>query len=138
MKKETRKFITYLFPGSFFPESVSDRVKSFDVPTKVPLDCYSFYFSTTEYVSDGKQEFTGETKRVGSTYYIGESIPVDEITEPDSDILKSNIRNNSPTKRGIKTHLGNWQMETENSIVLSPENVVFGKPRLYTNFKRKK
>lgn len=141
MKIENRINITYLFPGAFFPESTSKQVKSTDLPKTVPADCYGFYFTETEVAVslDGK-EFVGKTKTVSPTYIIGEAIHVDKIPAidrgQDTDILKSNIRNNSPTKTGIKTHLGNWQMESETMTAVSPSQFKFGKPEIYTNVKK--
>lgn len=138
MKIENRIDIVYLYPGSFFPESSSERVKSTDIPKTVPSDCYGFYFTETEVAVslDGKEYF-GNTKAVSKTYIIGESIHVDEILETDCgqsmDILKTNIRNNSPTQTAIKTHLGNWQMETDTMVAISPNQFRFGKPTIYKN-----
>lgn len=141
MKTENRINIVYLYPGTFFPEVSSERVKSIDIPETVPADCYGFYFTETEIAVslDGK-EFTGDTKTVSKTYIIGETIHVDKIPATilgrDTDILKSNIRNNSPTKTAIKTHLGNWQMEDETHVAISPTKLKFGKPMFYDNFKK--
>ena len=137
MKKETRKYITYLFPGSFFPESSTQRVDSFDVPSSIPSDCFSFSFSEVDIVVDGKNEYKGESRNIGKQYYIGKTIHVDDIVGEEYDILRTNVRNNSPTKRAIKTHLGNWQVETENCVILSESSVKFGKPMLYTKMKDK-
>lgn len=140
MKTEKRLFITYLFPGTFFPESSEKLVKSTDIPTTVPADCYGFYFSETEYAVDGQKEFIGKTKRLGKTIMIGESIHVDNIPAmdrgQDTNILKCNIENNSPTKRGIKTHLGNWQMEDKDTIAMPASSFEFGKPMIYENWKK--
>lgn len=141
MKTEKRIFITYLFPGAFFPESSSEVVKNTDMPTTIPADCYGFYFTETEYVVDGKKEFVGETKTLTKTFIIGEAIHVDKIPEfdrkQDTEILKSNIRNNSPTKTGIKTHLGNWQIESETMVAVSPSRFKFDKPMIYENMEKK-
>ena len=138
MKTENRINIIYLYPGSFFPESSSERVKSTDIPKMVPADCYGFYFTETEVAVslDGKEYF-GDTKTVSKTYIIGESIHADKIPATDrgqdTDILKTNIRNNSPTQTAIKTHLGNWQMETDTMVSISPNQFEFGKPTIYQN-----
>ncbi len=141
MKIENRIKIIYLYPGSFFPETSSKRVRSTNIPNTVPADCYGFYFTETEVAVslDGK-EFVGKTKTVSPTYIIGEAVPVDKIPSmdrgQDTDILKSNIRTNSPTKTGIKTHLGNWQMENDSMVAVSPLKFKFGKPKIYTNIKK--
>lgn len=135
MKTEKRIFITYLFPGIFFPEEITKQVKTTDMPTTVPSDSFGFYFTETEYVVDGEKEFVGKTKTLTKTFLIGEAIHVDNIPSIDrgqnTDILKSNIRSNSPTKTGIKTRLGNWQWEDETREAVSPSKFKFGKPEIY-------
>lgn len=136
MKTEKRITITYLYPGSFFPETSSEIVKTLDFPRIVPSDCYGFYFTQTEVAIslDGK-EYIGESKQIGKTYVIGESIPVVPAIDcgQDTDILKSNIRNNSSTKTAIKTHLGNWQMESHDVTSISPAYFTFSSPKFYKN-----
>lgn len=141
MRTEKRVNIVYLYPGAFFPETSSKRVKSTKIPTSVPADCYGFYFTETEVAIalDGK-EFLGETKTVGKTYIIGEAIHVDNIPSmdrgQDTHILKINTQNNSPTKTAIKTHLGNWQIENETMVAVSPSRFFFSTPTIYKNFKK--
>lgn len=136
MKTEKRINIVYLYPGAFFPETSSQRVKSTKIPKTVPADCYGFYFTETEVAVslDGK-EYSGDIKTVSKTYIIGEAIHVDKIPTidrgQDTDILKTNIRNNSPTQTAIKTHLGNWQMETDTMVAISPNKFKFGEPTIY-------
>lgn len=143
MKIEKRITITYLYPGSFFSEKSSERVKSTDIPKTVPADCYGFYFTETEVaVSLEGKEFIGDSKSLGKTYIIGEAIHVNDIPEfldgQDTDILKTNIRNNSPTNKGIKTHIGTWQAENDTTVAISPEQFEFGKPKIYENFGKNK
>ena len=141
MKKETRIFITYLYPGSFFPEESSKQVKTSDIPKTIPSDCFGFKFHQTDVVieDDGK-EYVGKSKSIGKTYIIGESIHVDNIPlidrGQDTDTLKSNVRNNSPTKTAIKTHLGNWQMEDDCHVSISPKLFMFGKPDIYKKYEK--
>lgn len=141
MKKENRIFIHFLYPGSFFPEQTCERVETTNLPKTVPSDCFGFYFTQTEYVIDGKEEFAGKTKTLSKTYIIGESILVDDIPDKeggrDNNILKSNITCNSPNKRGIKTHIGNWQWEDEYRVAISPRLFEFTDPVVYKNFKKK-
>jgi len=141
MKKETRIFITYLYPGAFFPEELTKQVKTSDIPKKVPSDCFGFKFYQTDVViDDNGKEYIGKSKSIGKTYIIGESIHVDDIPlidrGQDTDTLKSNIRNNSPTKTAIKTHLGNWQMEDGGHVSISPKLFTFDKPDIYQNIKK--
>jgi hypothetical protein len=140
MKKEKRIFMEMLFPGSFFPESNTKQVESADIPKSIPMDCYGFSFSETEYVIDGKNEYAGETKKLGKTYIIGEAVPLDKIPDMidgrDTRILKGNIDCNSPTKTAIKTHMGTWQMEDGYHTSISPNRFKFDPPLMYKNFKK--
>lgn len=141
MKTEKQLFITYFFPGSFFSEQKSERVTSTDIPKTIPLDCYGFHFSETEYVIgfDGK-EFVGETKRISNMFIIGEEHHVSTIPDVDergdTSILKSNIKNNSKTGIGIKTHLGSWQVKGDDTTVISEKDVKFSKPMIYEKFRK--
>ena len=135
MTKENRTFITFLFPGSFFPEEVVERVKNSDIPKSIPSDCFGFRFHEAEFVIDGKKEFVGEAKNKSKTFIVGEAIPLaqipDEIDGRDTKILKGNIEFNSPTKTAIKTHLGNWQMEDGYHVAISVKKFKLGKPMIY-------
>jgi hypothetical protein len=137
MKTENRIFITYLFPGSFFPEEITIRVLSASIPKTIPKDCFGFRFTETEFVIDGEKEFIGKSKPLGKTYIIGEAIPLvkipDEIDGRDTRILKGNIEFNSPTKTAIRTHLGNWQQEDECHEAIPVSQFKLGKAMYYTN-----
>lgn len=141
MKTENRITITYLYPGAFCSETSSEKVNSVNIPKEVPVDCYGFYFTETEVAVslDGKEYF-GKSNQVSKTYIIGEAIHVDDIPETDNigstEILKINIQNNSPTKRGIKSHLGVWQIEDDRTVAISPKQFEFGKPKIYENFRK--
>lgn len=136
MKKETRKFITYYMPGSFVAETVTERVNSFDIPKSVPLDCYAFKFHSTEFVIDGKKEFAGDTKQDKAFHLIGKPVPASQLPQDDQHrILRSNIECNSPTKRGVLTHLGNWQMEDKHTVIHDPKSFTFTKPLIWKNIK---
>jgi hypothetical protein len=138
MTKTKKITITYLFPGALFPETTTKEVNNTDIPKTIPADCYGFYFEETEYAVDGKETFVGKTKQLGKTYLIGEAIHVSKIPKmdrgQDTDILKSNIESNSPTKTGIKCHTGNWQMEDENNVCLPVSQFKIGKPMIYENW----
>jgi hypothetical protein len=137
---EKRINIHYLYPGAFFPETSSQTVQSTDIPKEIPADCYGFYFTETEIAHVDDKEFVGKTQTVSKTYIVGEAIPVDKIPSidrgQDTHILKTNIRNNSPTLTGIKTHLGSWQMESDDMVAISPRQFKFDKPTIYKNVKK--
>lgn len=144
MKKEKNITITYLFPGSFFSESSEENVRDTNIPKSIPADCFGFEFYETEYIIDEstKKKFTGERKKIGKTYLIGDLIHIDDIPEIDEfgrncDILKANIRCNSSSKRGIKCRTGNWQLDNGEVIVLSPSEFKITEPRLYKNYAAK-
>lgn len=132
MKKETRIYITYLFPGSFVPEEATRQVKNTDIPKTIPRDCFAFRFHETEFVIDGKKEFVGKSKDLSKTYVVGEAIPLAKLPKDEAHaILRSNIEHNSPTKTAIKTHLGNWQMEDANHVAIPVSKFTLGDPMYY-------
>lgn len=131
-----RKFITFYTPGTFFPESVTQEVQSYDIPRKIPRDVYAFQFSETSFSIEGGEEFRGKTEDKSSRHYIGSVVHVDDIPNTDQlRILRGNITSNSPTKEGIKTHLGNWQIFNHNSVVHSPSEFEFSEPLIWKNIK---
>jgi hypothetical protein len=140
MKLENRIYLTLLFPGSFFPEESTKEVETSNIPIELPSDCFGFYFSKKECVVNGESVYDGKTERVGKTFIIGRPIYVDDIPDTDrgqsTNILKANIRNNSPTKTAIKTHLGNWQQEDDFHVAISPTKFKFGPPAFYKNLKK--
>ncbi len=132
MRKETRIFITYLFPGSFVPEEATKQVKTTDMPKTIPKDCFGFSFHQTEYVIDEGKEYVGKTTSLSKTYIVGEAIPLDKIPDTQANrILRSNVEYNSPTKTAIRSHLGNWQWEDQNRVVISPSKFKLGKAMYY-------
>jgi hypothetical protein len=136
MQTIKRKYITYDMPGSFFPESHTQEVKSFDIPESVPLDCFAFQFHETEFVVNGKKEYEGDTVKQNKRHFIGWLVPLAKMPKGEKyAILCGNIERNSPTKTGIKTHLGNWQQEDKGSIVHAPSDFTFTKPLIYKNIK---
>lgn len=135
--KITKKFVTFSFPGSFVSEESTHEVQSFEIPA-IPSDCFGFRFHETDYLKDGDEEYVGKTRYQDKVYLIGEKVHIDAIPETSENrILRANIRNNSATHEGVKTHLGNWQLVDENTIILSPEEVRFTKPAIYENFRDK-
>lgn len=142
MKIKKKIEITYLFPGFFFSETVVKKVKNKNIPTTVPSDCYGFYFSETDCVTLGKMEFGGKTTIDDKIYLIGESFRFDKIpwfdpkTKQCNDIIIRRIRVSSPTLTGIKTRMGNWQIETDKTVVLPPHQFKYEKPKVYKNVEK--
>ena len=135
--KTTRKYITIQMPGSFFPEETVQRVESFDVPKKLPLDCFAFQFHETEFIVDGKKEYEGDTKRQDKRHLIGWKVPLANIPNDDRhSILRCNIECNSPTKTAVRTHLGNWQAHDKNVIVHDPSEFAFTAPLIWKKIKQ--
>lgn len=135
MKKYTKRFVKFYYPGLFFSEESTKEVKSFDIESlKVPSDAFGFSFFETDYVKEVKEEFEGKTRSIKPRYLIGEKIHLDAIPDTsDNHILRSNIENNSATKEAVKTHLGNWQsFDGPGIIVISPKSVRFCKPQIYS------
>lgn len=134
-----RHHAVYDYPGSFFPESTS---RSLDEPTLTAAIAagpdeddyftkdgwYAVTISTvTEklFTADGEEAWVkqGDTVTVGK-WVVGERIHYSDIEDTrDNAILISNIRGNSKDGFGVKTRRGNWQIASDFTHVVSPEEV---------------
>lgn len=132
--KENRKFITFYLPGSFFSEEVTQPVESFAIPKQIPRDAFAFAFSQYDVVIDGGKEFKGDTKFERAKHMIGRIVHADDIQPTkDNNILIGNIRNNSPTQEGVRTHLGTWQTKDEDTVIHAPSEFEFIEPLIWKN-----
>lgn len=128
----TRNYITWYTPGSFFPEEVTQEVPNFTIPIEIPSDVYAFRFHSTEFVLNKGKEYRGDTTRQPKLYFIGIAVPVDSIPNTgEFDILKTNIKCNSPTKEGLLTIQLNWQYVGEEMVLIRPDEVKFIAPLIY-------
>jgi hypothetical protein len=132
--KETRKYITYYMPGSFFPESHTERVESFVTPKTLPKDCFGFDFHETDFIVDEGKDFAGATRKVGVRNLVGWIVPMNDIPDNDNySILKGNIERNSPSKEAVRTRMGNWQMNDGDNTVLDPSSFSYSEPLFWKN-----
>lgn len=112
MKKELKRFVTFLAPGAFVGESWTQDIESAD-PMEVtwPTNAYAFTMHEREDVVDGETRYSGKAVQIGPMYY-----------HPDSKIetleeVKRNPRRGSSLvgnmecnewDRVIWTRWGNW------------------------------
>lgn len=116
------KRVTFLFPGTFWPEERIEPVDDFD-PKKVtiPENCFAFEFSTGRWVEDdtGTRFWAPSNKEPGRVYVGGEVFPADALPEEASDILQRNALYNG-WKHLIRCRTGNWQPFTEEDRQVAP------------------
>lgn len=80
MKKTTKKYVEYLYPGLLFSETSSMEIDHND-PMKVEEKerAIGFRFYEKEFVIDGKEQFEGKRNNVSNWYYIGKRLTFDEV-----------------------------------------------------------
>ena len=116
MNHVRKTYIEFLYPGSFFNESSTQKVKTRDVSkVKVPKNAFGFkFFDILSVVvdTDGKKvQLTSEQTNVSPMYYYGGKLyTVAELKRefPNNYILVSNIEGNG-YKKAILCRTGNWQ-----------------------------
>lgn len=116
-------FVTFLYPGSFFPEESTVAVESWDPEpwrnweASRPYRPFAFYFTTRE---RGDADLDSrQTAKSGRYYLGGETFHVDELPQDESHrILRSNIAQHEG-KTAIRCSTGNWQP-------FLPEDTLFG------------
>lgn len=105
--------VTFLLPGSFFPETLTRNVESHDArPDDIPANAFAYEFSIRRFVKNDitGEEFEGERERVpGRTYIGGKIMSADELPE---GTLKFNCKANR-WAHVIQCRTGNWQPFTE-------------------------
>ena len=111
-----KTYIEFFYPGSFFSESSTQKVKTRDVSrVKVPKNAFGFkFFDILSVVVDAagkKVLLTSERINVSPMhYYGGKPYTVAELKRefPNERTLISNIENNGYWK-AIRCRTGNWQ-----------------------------
>lgn len=130
----------YLYPGSFFPESIHREI---DAPTlqaaiaAAPQETEGTYFvkdgwyaveifTITEkrfVADDGEETWIKQGKPEKHTAIVGHLVHIDSIPDDDEHrILRSNVRSNSREPwvgYAVKTRAGNWQVASDWDEVVS-------------------
>ena len=123
MKKH---FITFLYPGTFFPEESTQEVDSWDPEpwrnwqASLTYKPFCFYFTTRER-GEGDLD-SHQTAKSGRYYLGGEVVHVDQIPKDDNNrILISNL-SQYEGKVGIRCLTGNWQPFTPEDTLLEAKS----------------
>ena len=106
-------FITFLYPGVFFPEEATQAVESWDPApwqnweASLSYRPFAFYFTTRE---RGDADLDSrQTAKSGRYYLGGEVIHLSNLPEDEAhSILRSNI-SQFAGQNAIKCSTGNWQ-----------------------------
>ncbi len=135
-------WVKWLTPGVFMPEEANRKITTRDLSKlEIPRDVYTFTFYDIKTVNatdeEGKPHEISTTINTSPRYLIGEVFTLEEIeaftkvAPLEYRALAFNVEQWSDTKRGVRTHLGNWQPLLEDDIVLSKEDVKFTEPVLH-------
>lgn len=103
-------YVTFLFPGSFFSESKSEKVLSREVRITAPKGSFGYYFwDRQETVSEGETLF-GERKNDSGMHYFGETFTVEQVKAlpGDHETLVWNMEMNK-YPLVVRTICGNFQ-----------------------------
>lgn len=145
MKKTTKKYVEYLYPGLIVSETSREEVDHHD-PTKVHerKNVIGFRFVEQEFIISDGEEFIGKEKNCTNWYYIGKRLTLDEVKErfkndPKYSILISNMENNH-IHSVCMTRFGNF-MPMENGDVtleeyISNDNKTKSVIQMFSNLKK--
>ncbi|PRY33857.1 hypothetical protein CLV58_1196 [Spirosoma oryzae] len=110
----TKHFVEYLYPGSFFSESIIEEVLVRDIFLPVKTNGYlgepfGYRFYDQTIVNTSTETLTGSKQNVSGTYYFGKTYSQDEVKlVGGTDILVDNMRMNR-WEKVVKTNRGNFQ-----------------------------
>lgn len=127
MKKTTKKYVEYLYPGLIASETSREVIDHND-PTKVNVseNAIGFRFVEQEFVIDGDEEFKGKEKNYTNWFYIGKRLTLADVEkrfgkDPKYSILISNMKNNH-IDSVCMTRFGNF-MSMENGDITLDEYI---------------
>ncbi|KKU53877.1 MAG: hypothetical protein UX77_C0036G0008, partial [Parcubacteria group bacterium GW2011_GWA1_47_11] len=115
MNHVRKTYIEFLYPGSFFNESSTQKVKTRDVSkVKVPKNAFGFKFfdilSVVVDVGGKKVKLASEQTNVSPMHYYGGKLyTVAELKcDLSNDLLVKNVEGEG-CKKAILCRTGNWQ-----------------------------
>lgn len=123
MKKTTKKYVEYLYPGLIVSETSRKEIDHTD-PAKVIVDenTIGFRFVEQEFVIDGDEEYKGKEKNHTNWFYIGKRLTLAEVkrrfgNNTEYSILISNMENNN-INSVCMTKFGNFMPMEDADITL--------------------
>lgn len=122
MKKVTKRFARFWYPGLMFGESTDQEIGDKDINSlKFPEHAYAFQIIERQDVVEGTKVYKGEEKVSGFYYHADSKVETIEELKRNpkaSEILISNMKNNKWDKI-VWSRFGNWpQNFTKNDVVL--------------------
>lgn len=105
-----KHYVTFLFPGSFYPEETIVQIDSRESTFDIPGNCFAYYLWDRIEVVQGDETLYGERKNKTGRFYFGEVLTIDDVKSkyPESKILISNMEMNN-WKKIVRTRRGNFQ-----------------------------
>ena len=106
----TKHYVEFYYPGSFFPETQVEEIKSRKAKLTIPKRCYAYSFFDLEEIQKNGETLTGDRKNQSRMTYFGTEYTLTELEKqfPKERVLISNIKNNGYLS-AVKTRRGNWQ-----------------------------
>lgn len=113
-----KHYVTFLFPGSFYPEESTKEISSREEKIDAPENCFAYEFWDRNEIEQDGEILRGKAINKSGRYYFGEVFDQQQVADlvPDNSTLLFNMKCNGWDKL-IKTRKGNWQP-------LMPEDVV--------------
>ena len=114
-----KHYVTFLFPGSFWPEEQITEISSRDEKFDIPKSCFAYEFWDREETVINGEKLVGSPKNKSGRYYFGEVMDEQQVLAlyPEANTVVSNMRCNN-WKKVVRTRRGNWQPLLENDVVI--------------------
>lgn len=130
MKKVSKSYVEFLFPGSFLSESSIKEVDNIGADVQIPDGAFAYLYFQRDYVVDeaeGKTYDGDVHDRTGRIYIDGEVYDETRLAaEHGKDsTLYHNVIGNGYT-HAVKTRRGNWQPLMDGDKVTKSGEVIFG------------
>lgn len=104
-------YVTFYYPGTFFSETSSTKIKNREVKIEIPEGAFAYMFWDREETKSGKETLTGKEKNLTGYFYPqGRLHTLADVKKnfPQHTTLISNMEINK-YKQVVETKQGNWQ-----------------------------
>lgn len=114
-----KQYVTFLIPGSFFPNEQTEEIFSRNQVLDIPDNCFAYQFFDREEVEQDGELLVGNKKNVSGRFYLGKTMTAQEIEAEGghNQILLANMKINGWDKV-VKTRMGNYQPIEKDDVVL--------------------
>lgn len=115
-----QQYVTFLFPGSLFPNERSQKISNREEKFDIPNGCFAYYFWERQETELNGEILYSDQRNKSGRFYFGKAMTAQEIeaTIPDADILLKNMKYNNWLVV-VKTRVGNFQPLMENDTIVA-------------------